>query len=139
MCGGFSCIKQALSYYTGRHMVPEARECYGCRSPPGAKLWKWALSVSEMGSCDSRIRLQWRTAKLPTSRCDEMSGPALPVIDELETSVIDTRALTEALKSSISTRDVRCDRVSRALYATDASVYQIIPLLVAFPATAADI
>ncbi len=34
-----------------------------------------------------------------------------------------------------------CDAIvcSRALYATDASVYQIIPLLVAFPATAADV
>ena len=34
-----------------------------------------------------------------------------------------------------------CDRdsLNRALYATDASVYQIVPLMVAFPATAADV
>ena len=40
---------------------------------------------------------------------------------------------------AISTHDVRSDRLSRALYATDASVYQIVPLMVAFPATAADV
>ena len=34
---------------------------------------------------------------------------------------------------------MRYDRLSRALYATDASVYQIVPLMVAFPATAADV
>ena len=39
----------------------------------------------------------------------------------------------------LSTHDVRYDRLTRALYATDASVYQIVPLLVAFPATAADV
>ena len=34
---------------------------------------------------------------------------------------------------------MRYDRLSRALYATDASVYQIVPLMVAFPATADDV
>jgi FAD/FMN-containing dehydrogenase/Fe-S oxidoreductase len=68
-----------------------------------------------------------------------MRGSELPVVDEAVPTGVDLRALREALLSAISTHDVRCDRLSRALYATDASVYQIIPLLVAFPATAADV
>jgi FAD/FMN-containing dehydrogenase/Fe-S oxidoreductase len=68
-----------------------------------------------------------------------MSVSKLPVVDETVTSGFDLRKLSEALRSAISTHDVRCDRLTRALYATDASVYQIVPLLVAFPATAADV
>jgi FAD/FMN-containing dehydrogenase/Fe-S oxidoreductase len=63
----------------------------------------------------------------------------LPVIDEAGATTVDLRGLSEALKSAISTHDVRSDRLSRALYATDASVYQIVPLVVAFPATPADV
>ncbi len=63
----------------------------------------------------------------------------LPVIESAGTAGVDLRSLTEALTSAISTHDVRCDRLSRALYATDASVYQIVPLLAAFPATTADV
>ena len=48
-------------------------------------------------------------------------------------------SFANALAHVISTHDARSDRLSRALYATDASVYQIVPLLVAFPATAADV
>src|SRR5262249_57324405 len=51
----------------------------------------------------------------------------------------DVGARHEAVAGSMSTHDVRQDRLSRALYATDASGYQIVPLLVAFPASAADI
>ena len=51
----------------------------------------------------------------------------------------DLKRLHQTLTEAISTHEVRHDRLSRALYATDASVYQIIPLLVAFPATAADV
>ena len=41
---------------------------------------------------------------------------------------LDTRALYQALVDSLSTHDVRsCDRVTRALYATDASVYHSFP------------
>jgi FAD/FMN-containing dehydrogenase/Fe-S oxidoreductase len=68
-----------------------------------------------------------------------MSASELPVIESAGTTAIDLRKLNEALTSAISTHDVRSDRLSRALYATDASVYQIIPLLVAFPANAADV
>ena len=52
---------------------------------------------------------------------------------------IDVKELHQALTEALSTHDVRYDRLTRALYATDASVYQIVPLLVAFPATAADV
>ncbi|MGP0064096.1 MAG: FAD-binding oxidoreductase, partial [Isosphaeraceae bacterium] len=52
---------------------------------------------------------------------------------------MDQRALHRALADAISTHDVRYDRLTRALYATDASVCQIVPLLVAFPANAADV
>ena len=63
----------------------------------------------------------------------------LPVIEQPRSEPIDLRALHQALAGAISTHDVRSDRISRALYATDASVYQIVPLLVAFPGTAADV
>jgi len=63
----------------------------------------------------------------------------LPVIDRSQTTHVDLRALHRALADAISTHDVRYDRITRALYATDASVYQIVPLLVAFPANAADV
>ena len=68
-----------------------------------------------------------------------MSVTELPVIDQPRPAAVDPRQLHEALAGAISTHDVRYDRLSRALYATDASVYQIIPLMVAFPATAADV
>jgi FAD/FMN-containing dehydrogenase/Fe-S oxidoreductase len=64
---------------------------------------------------------------------------ALPVITEQPDARLDTEALYRTLQDSLSTHNVRSDRVTRALYATDASVYQIVPLMVAFPATAADI
>ncbi len=68
-----------------------------------------------------------------------MSLTELPIIDQSRPAQVDLRALHQALVEAISTHDVRYDRLTRALYATDASVYQIVPLLVAFPATAADV
>jgi FAD/FMN-containing dehydrogenase len=68
-----------------------------------------------------------------------MSLTELPVLDRPMREAIDLPALHRALAESISTHDVRADRLSRALYATDASVYQIVPLMVAFPATTADV
>ena len=61
------------------------------------------------------------------------------MIDRSLPAAVNPRELHEALAGAISTRDVRYDRLNRALYATDASVYQIVPLMVAFPATAADV
>ncbi len=63
----------------------------------------------------------------------------LPVMNNPRQPAFDPRELNEALTEAISTHDVRADRLSRALYATDASVYQIVPLMVAFPATADDV
>ncbi len=74
---------------------------------------------------------------LAPSHADNLA--ALPVINERPDAGLDTRALYQALVDSLSTHDVRSDRVTRALYATDASVYQIVPLMVALPATAADV
>ena len=68
-----------------------------------------------------------------------MALTELPVIQQPRTSDIPVRELHETLVQAMSTHDVRCDRVSRALYATDASVYQIVPLMVAFPATVDDV
>ncbi len=68
-----------------------------------------------------------------------MSVTELPVVDASRLPPFDPRGLHEALIRAISTHDVRSDRLSRALYATDASVYQIVPLMVAFPATADDV
>jgi FAD/FMN-containing dehydrogenase/Fe-S oxidoreductase len=52
------------------------------------------------------------------------SGPPVPQADA---SRVDVAALERALRSAIA-GEVRFDRVSRALYSTDASVYQIEPL-----------
>ncbi len=63
----------------------------------------------------------------------------LPVIHQPGAPAVNIWELQESLARVISTHDVRCDRVSRALYASDASVYQIVPLMIAFPATAEDV
>jgi FAD/FMN-containing dehydrogenase len=68
-----------------------------------------------------------------------MISTPLPVIDGPRRPAIDLTRLQRALADAISTHDVRGDRLHRALYSTDASVYQIVPLLVAFPASAADV
>src|SRR5262245_41898335 len=68
-----------------------------------------------------------------------MNLTELPVIDQPQPKAVDLRSLHKALAGAISTHDVRSDRLSRALYATDASVYQVVPLVVAFPATSADV
>ncbi len=66
-----------------------------------------------------------------------VSEPA--VIDHARKQAIDLTGLSQALAACLSTHDVRSDTFNRALYATDASVYQIVPLMVAFPASASDI
>jgi FAD/FMN-containing dehydrogenase/Fe-S oxidoreductase len=68
------------------------------------------------------------------------SVSALPVIaapDQIA-PVIDVPALEAALRAAIS-GEVRFDRASRALYSTDASVYQIVPLGVVLPKSEGDI
>jgi FAD/FMN-containing dehydrogenase/Fe-S oxidoreductase len=63
------------------------------------------------------------------------------VIADLATerpSLQDAPGLHAALAQAVS-GEVRFDRVSRALYSTDASVYQIVPLGVVIPRTEADI
>ncbi len=68
-----------------------------------------------------------------------MTLTQLPVIDASRPPAIDLQALERALATVLGGANVRADRASRALYATDASVYQIVPLLVAFPASARDV
>jgi FAD/FMN-containing dehydrogenase/Fe-S oxidoreductase len=51
---------------------------------------------------------------------------------------VDPEILRAALSDDF-TGELRFDRVSRALYSTDASVYQIVPLGVALPKTEADV
>ncbi len=51
---------------------------------------------------------------------------------------VDAAALRAALAGQI-TGEVRFDRLSRVLYSTDASVYQIVPLGVVIPRTEADV
>jgi FAD/FMN-containing dehydrogenase/Fe-S oxidoreductase len=58
----------------------------------------------------------------------------LPVLS----NKMDLSAFQPALTSSCS-GEVRFDRISRALYSTDASVYQIVPLAVVLPRTQDDI
>jgi FAD/FMN-containing dehydrogenase/Fe-S oxidoreductase len=68
-----------------------------------------------------------------------MTASELPVIDHPRQMGADPAELASALAAAIGSSDVRSDALYRALYATDASVYQIVPLLVAFPKTAADV
>jgi FAD/FMN-containing dehydrogenase/Fe-S oxidoreductase len=63
------------------------------------------------------------------------SGAAVPQADASRVAVA---ALERALRASIA-GEVRFDRVSRALYSTDASVYQIEPLGVVVPRSREDI
>src|SRR5688572_32514612 len=51
---------------------------------------------------------------------------------------LDLASLRAALKDAIS-GEVRFERLDRALYSTDASVYQIIPLGVVLPRTVDDV
>ena len=51
---------------------------------------------------------------------------------------VDAVALRAALVEDVQ-GEVRFDRLSRALYSTDASVYQIVPLGVVIPKTEQDI
>src|ERR1700686_2427796 len=53
-------------------------------------------------------------------------------------SAIDGTALRTALAQAV-TGEVRFERLDRALYSTDASVYQIVPLGVVFPKTVEDV
>src|SRR6516225_8301859 len=50
----------------------------------------------------------------------------------------DVAGLLNALKAAVA-GEVRADRLSRALYATDASVYQIVPAVVVVPRSEADV
>ncbi|MCH7652854.1 MAG: FAD-binding oxidoreductase, partial [Chloroflexi bacterium] len=50
----------------------------------------------------------------------------------------DTRALVEDLKSLVS-GEVRFDKMTRMLYSTDASLYQIEPIGVVIPRNAEDV
>lgn len=62
----------------------------------------------------------------------------LPVLAGSGPATVDVAALQEALRGTIA-GEVRFDRLSRALYSTDASVYQIVPLGVVIPKTELDI
>src|SRR5438105_4806389 len=65
----------------------------------------------------------------------------LPVVAEKPRAgegSIDAAKLRDELRRVV-TGEVRFDRLSRALYSTDASVYQIVPLGVVIPKTEDDI
>jgi FAD/FMN-containing dehydrogenase/Fe-S oxidoreductase len=64
-----------------------------------------------------------------------MTAVSLPVAPQ---QAVDLAGLQAALRANVS-GEVRFDRLSRALYSTDASVYQIVPLGVVIPKTSADI
>ncbi len=66
-----------------------------------------------------------------------VAEPGLP-IQKTETQTIDSDTLRKDLEQHID-GEVRFDRVSRALYSTDASVYQIEPLGVVVPRSREDL
>ena len=64
------------------------------------------------------------------------------VADPAATNLNPTRAAAEALRAELVTKiegEVRFDDLSRALYATDASVYQIMPAGVVIPRSRDDV
>src|SRR5437899_2276740 len=63
---------------------------------------------------------------------------SLPVVESKSEAPFDLAGLEKALNSSVR-GEVRFDRLSRALYSTDASVYQIVPLGVVIPKSEEDI
>jgi FAD/FMN-containing dehydrogenase/Fe-S oxidoreductase len=67
-----------------------------------------------------------------------MSRTALPVRSHEVTSSHDRLDFFTELHAAIQ-GDVRCDRLHRALYSTDASVFQIVPLGVVLPRSEEDI
>jgi FAD/FMN-containing dehydrogenase/Fe-S oxidoreductase len=69
-----------------------------------------------------------------------MSLASLPVVQQKPSAspVVDVAALRTELAASVA-GEVRFDRLSRALYSTDASVYQIVPLGVVLPKTETDV
>jgi FAD/FMN-containing dehydrogenase/Fe-S oxidoreductase len=70
-----------------------------------------------------------------------MTSVSLPVVLDSSTPSppgVDGAALQTALADGVH-GEVRFDRLSRAIYSTDASVYQIVPLGVVFPKTVEDI
>jgi FAD/FMN-containing dehydrogenase/Fe-S oxidoreductase len=70
-----------------------------------------------------------------------MSLASLPLAPERpigQSPVVDVAALRNDLTASVA-GEIRFDRLSRALYSTDASIYQIVPLGVVLPKTEADI
>ena len=69
------------------------------------------------------------------SRSPAELGPPIP---EADLHAIDRDALREALEQHLE-GEVRFDKVSRALYSTDASVYQIEPLGVVVPRSREDL
>src|SRR5437660_11370232 len=70
-----------------------------------------------------------------------MNRVALPQIEQgvsASKPAVDVAALRAALMDAIA-GEVRFDRLDRALYSTDASVYQIVPLGVVLPRTADEV
>src|SRR5437870_7869874 len=63
-----------------------------------------------------------------------MSRAELPLVS----NKVDAAGLQKELAANIA-GEVRFDRLSRALYSTDASVYQIVPLAVVIPKTKEDV
>jgi FAD/FMN-containing dehydrogenase/Fe-S oxidoreductase len=67
-----------------------------------------------------------------------MSLVELPVVASGNGTIVDVQAFEKELKQAV-TGEVRFDRLSRALYSTDASVYQIVPAGVVLPHSEADV
>jgi FAD/FMN-containing dehydrogenase/Fe-S oxidoreductase len=63
---------------------------------------------------------------------------AVPPLPRADAALVDAEALARALRAE-TTAEVRFDAVSRALYATDASVYKLKPLGVVLPRTREDL
>src|SRR6185295_3584168 len=76
-----------------------------------------------------------RTQHFAMSLVTISPGPSVP---QAEAGRVDLPAFRRELEAGF-TGEIRFDKVSRALYSTDASVYQIEPLAVVVPKSRADV
>jgi FAD/FMN-containing dehydrogenase/Fe-S oxidoreductase len=67
-----------------------------------------------------------------------MNRTSLPIASKPTAEAVDRNAFFDELRQTVQ-GEVRRDRLSRALYSTDASVYQIVPLGVVLPRSVKDI
>src|SRR5207244_1675622 len=131
-CGVSCCAKPAWSSCTARPTDPPERGRCAFPLRPAATTWRAVSSACGKVYDASAVPVKG-------SQGTEMSRTPLSLIHDASSKPgVDIAGLQNALAQTV-TGEVRFDRLSRALYSTDASVYQIVPLGVVLPRDEADV